>query len=75
MNGLCTGETYDENTTEGYRDVDLSLGIGLGYSFTDRIAFSTSYSWGLLSIIENGGGDNSINNRVASFTLAYQFQK
>ena len=67
---ICDSYKEEDSSTEGYKDVDLSLQIGLAYQLKSGLNLSMGYGFGVLSIDEDGDSGGPFN-RQFKFSIGY----
>lgn len=68
--GSCTGSN-EEGEFDEFKETDFTLGLGFGYSITNRVAIQTAYQIGLLRIDQEDDAD--LFNRSVAFAIEYRF--
>lgn len=64
-----------QDVKELFKTIDLGLGFGIGYNFSEQVGVNLRYNFGLTNIAETEDGDNTkIKNSVFALSLAYKFE-
>ena len=65
----------NQDVKELFKTIDLGLGFGIGYNFSEQVGANLRYNFGLTNIAETEDGDNTkIKNSVFALSLAYKFK-
>jgi len=70
FDGTCDSYKEEDSSTDGYKDIDLSLQIGLAYQLKSGLNLSMGYGFGVLSIDEDGDAGGPFN-RQFKFSIGY----
>jgi opacity protein-like surface antigen len=64
----------EQDAKEIFKKIDLGLGFGLGYNFTQQLSANFRYNFGLTNIAETESDDEKVKNSVIVLSVAYKFK-
>ena len=66
-------DLFDNNTNVEMNRWDIGAGLTMGYEFRNGLQINLGHKFGLLNVLNNGQGDESIHNQVLSVGLGFRF--
>lgn len=68
-----TLEFGNDEKDSDLKRLDIGLGFGAGYEFTDNLGARLGYDLGLANLVPGGDKDNKITNGSINLSVTYRF--